>query len=81
MPFIPHKRRVASSWITNNNENHVKLSIKQNPQIVKSGGSLANSNKINNDYFFLKLNTKYQVHQYLLDGQIQKIKLSCCCRV
>ncbi len=49
MPFIPHKRRIASSWIADNNENQVKLSVKQTPQIEKVGGSLANVKKPNSD--------------------------------
>jgi len=49
MPFIPHKRRIASSWIADSNENQVKLSVKQNPQIEKVGGSLANVKKPNSD--------------------------------
>ncbi len=49
MPFIPHKRRIASSWIVDSNENQVKLSVKQNPQIEKVGGSLANVKKPNSD--------------------------------
>jgi hypothetical protein len=49
MPFIPHKRRIASSWIVDSNDNQVKLSVKQNPQIEKVGGSLANVKKPNSD--------------------------------
>ena len=61
MSFIPHKRRVASSWITNSNENQIKVSVKQSPQTEdKMGGSLANVKKPNSDNKVQVLNNNSQ---------------------
>lgn len=63
MPFIPHKRRIASSWITDTNESQVKMSVKETPQQKDKigGGNLANTNSNNGTFRKPNNDNKVQV--------------------